>query len=59
MGGTCSMHGKDEKCIQHLAKNPEGKRPQGCESADWMHLAQDNRDQWWALVNTVMNLRVP
>ena len=24
---------------------------------DWMELAQD-RDRWWALVSTVMNLRV-
>jgi hypothetical protein len=25
---------------------------------DWIHLAKD-RDRWWTLVNTVMNLRVP
>jgi len=27
----------------------------GWEGADWMHVAHD-RDQWWTLVNTVMNL---
>ena len=25
---------------------------------DWIYLAQD-RDRWWAVVNTVMNLWVP
>jgi hypothetical protein len=27
-------------------------------NVDWIHLAQD-RDRWQALVNTIMNLRVP
>jgi hypothetical protein len=28
------------------------------ETVDWSHLSQD-RDQWWALGNMVMNLSVP
>jgi hypothetical protein len=48
-----------------LVCSPEGKtlfgRPKhrwqdiitGCESVDWMHLAQ-NKDQWQVLVNTAM-----
>jgi hypothetical protein len=30
----------------------------GWNGMDWIDMAQD-RDQWRALVNTVMNLRVP
>jgi hypothetical protein len=30
----------------------------GFGDVDWIHLAQD-RVRWWALVNTVINLRVP
>jgi hypothetical protein len=29
----------------------------GWGRTDWIHLAQ-GRDQWWALVNAVMNLQV-
>jgi hypothetical protein len=53
-----------------LVGNPEGKRPlerhrrrwdlqeMGSGGMDWIELAQA-KDRWWALVNTVMNLRVP
>jgi hypothetical protein len=30
----------------------------GCEDMDWIEMAED-RDWWRALVNAVMNLRVP
>jgi len=31
-----------------------GKKNMGWEYVDWIYLAQD-RDNWWAVVNTVMN----
>jgi hypothetical protein len=33
-------------------------REMGISGVNWIQLAQD-RGQWWAFVNTVMNLRVP
>jgi hypothetical protein len=30
----------------------------GMDGANWVRLAQD-RVQWWAFVNTIMNLRFP
>jgi hypothetical protein len=35
-----------------------GLREIGWEGVDWIDMAQD-RDKWRALVNTVLNLRVP
>jgi hypothetical protein len=34
------------------------RRETGWDGMDWIDVAQD-RDRWRALVNTVMNLRVP
>jgi hypothetical protein len=33
-------------------------REKGIDGANWIQLAED-RVQWWACLNTVMNLRVP
>jgi hypothetical protein len=66
--------GAKRNAYRTLVAKPEGKRPLGrCrwednikmdprkigwDGLDWIHLAQD-RDEWRALVNTAMNLRVP
>jgi hypothetical protein len=73
--GHAACMGKMRYIYKILVAKPEGKRPlrrprcrwedikmdlkeTGYGGVDWIHLAQD-RDWRWALVNTVMNLRVP
>jgi hypothetical protein len=75
MGGACCAYGVEERRIKGFGgetlKRPL-ERPRriwedniktdlqevGCGGVDWIELAQD-RDRWWALLNTVMNLWIP
>jgi hypothetical protein len=68
MGRACSTNGETTNAYRILVGKPEGKRPlgrpsrrcveMGWDGRDWIELAQE-RDQWRALENTMMNLRVP
>jgi hypothetical protein len=73
MGHVARM-GENRNAYRILVGMPEGKSPLGrprhrwvdntkmdlreIAGVDWIDMAQD-RDQWKALVNTVLNLRVP
>jgi hypothetical protein len=59
--------GEKRNAYRILVGKPEGRRSLGrprrlreigWDGVDWIDMAQD-RDQWRALVNTALNLRVP
>jgi hypothetical protein len=73
--GHAAHVGEGRDVYRGLVLRPEGKRPLGrprrrweynmmdlteigIDGTNWIRLAQD-RVQWWAFVNTVMNLGVP
>jgi len=73
VGGARSKYGEERRGVYRvLVRKPEGKRPLGRHrhrwkdnikmglggGMGWNQLAQD-RDRWWAILNVVMNLRVP
>jgi hypothetical protein len=53
--GKRSLGKPRRRCVDNIKMD---LRQIACDGGDWIDLAQ-NRDQWRALVNAVMNLRFP
>jgi len=53
--GVCPLGRPRRRWVDNITM---GLQEVGCEGMDWIELAQD-RDWWRALVNAVMNFRVP
>jgi hypothetical protein len=60
MGGACSTHGRDEKCLNVCRRENDIRmtlREIGQEVAECIHRTQD-RDQWRGLVKMAMKHRL-
>jgi hypothetical protein len=58
MGGACSTNGEKRNACTVFGGKAGKKKTTRKRGMDWINVAHD-RDQWRALVNTVMYLRVP
>jgi hypothetical protein len=47
MGGACSKHGRDEKCIYILVGKPKGKSPRGRPRHRLENIRIDLREIGW------------